>query len=124
MAPTGHSTSGSVAAENGPWAVASHGAQDTEGTEAIKAATETAISLHASLGAHDQQGDGCSCCPTNLDIAVACATVNTGSPHQHGTLTRVLDEDGFVTPDLASSSSAAQRAAPPPSLAELSLLRI
>jgi hypothetical protein len=120
MAPAGHSTSGSTAVETGPRAVSNHG---TQGTQATKTATETAISLHAGTGAHDQRGDGCSCCPTPLDIVIACAAVDTGL-QQHGTLPQTLDEDAFVTPDLASSGSATQRAAPPPSLAELSLLRI
>jgi hypothetical protein len=95
MAP-GHSTSGSTA-------------------------TKTAA---PHVQAQEQRGDRCSCCPTPLDIAVACATVNTGPPQQHGTLPQALDEDAFAAPGLASSGSAAQRAAPPPSLAELSLLRI
>jgi hypothetical protein len=83
---------------------------------------------HAGTAAHnqaqDQRGDRCSCCPKPLDIAVACATVNTGPPQQHSALALALDADPFVTPDLASFGSASQRAAPPPSLAELSLLRV
>jgi hypothetical protein len=126
MAPAGRITSGSTAAETGPRAVSNHGTQGTQGTEGTqgtKTATETAISLHAGTGAHDQRGDGCSCCPTPLDIVIACAAADTGL-QQHGTLPQTLDEDAFVTPHLASSGSATQRAAPPPSLAELSLLRI
>ncbi|MDX6344734.1 MAG: hypothetical protein QOH87_4872 [Trebonia sp.] len=94
------------------------------------AAAAMAPASHSTSGstshdqAQDQRGDRCSCCPTPLDIAVACATVNTGPPQQHGTLPQALDEDAFAAPGLASSGSAAQRAAPPPSLAELSLLRI
>jgi len=125
MGPAGHSTSGFTSAEAGHRAVADQG---TTGTEGPKTAAETAILLDPGAAAHnqahDQRGDGCSCCPTPLDIAVACATVNTGPPQQHGTLPQALDEDAFVTPDLAPSGSPAPRAAPPPSLAELSLLRI
>jgi len=124
--PAGHSPGVSTSAEVGHQAIADQGITGTE------TAAETAISLPVGIHpgtaadnqAQDQRGDGCSCCPTPLDIAVACATVNTGPPQQHGTLPQALDEDAFVTPDLASSGSAAERAAPPPSLAELSLLRI
>lgn len=124
-AQAAHGTSGSISAGAGHQAMVDKGLIGTERAETV---TETAMSLHPGTAAqhnqaHDQRGDGCFCCPTPLAIATACATVNTGPPQQHGTLLQALGEDAFVTP-VAPSGSAAQRAAPPPSLAELSLLRV
>jgi hypothetical protein len=88
-----------------------------------KTATETASLLAAGVGMHDHGSDNCSCCPAPATIAVRCEAVNTGQPQQHGALPQALGEDAFVTPARAWSGRATPRAAPP-SLAELSLLRI
>jgi hypothetical protein len=97
--------------------------QSSAADPGTKTATETASLLAAGVGMHDHGGDDCSCCPAPATIAARCEAVNTGQSQQHGALPQALDEDAFVTPGLALSGRTTPRAAPP-SLAELSLLRI
>jgi hypothetical protein len=117
-APMVYSTSAYISAVDHPSALG-------QGTvnQSTKTATETASLLAADVGMHDHGGDNCSCCPAPATIAVRCEVANPGQPQQHGTPPQALDEDAFVTPGLAQQGRTTPRAAPP-SLAELSLLRI
>lgn len=115
-APTGYSANGfsSTAA-----------AHTTAADQGIKLTADIAHGTHgigADQAAHGQRGDNCSCCPSPLVMAARCAEVTSGAP-QLGTPPQTPHEDVSAVLSLVPPGRAAQRAAPP-SLAELSLLRI
>jgi hypothetical protein len=117
-APTGYSANGFASTGLSSTAAA----HPATASQSIKVTAETTYAVDAGQALHGQKGDNCSCCPAPLGIAARCAEVTTSSP-QHGMPPQTPFAYPAAAPGLVPPGRAAQRAAPP-SLAELSLLRI